>query len=571
MDRLPQRIIWMFFCVGILSSNLLYSQNLENLKDQDVASFSGSVQFSSQFYRTNQLALSREPLSYVLSGSPTISIYGISIPFNFTYSNSDLNYQHPFNQYGIAPSYKWAKALIGYNSVSYSKYVLRGLRIKGVGVELNPGKFRMAAFRGTLRKAVDYDLEPTGIGDFNYNTIPAYHQSGYGIKLGFGSSRSYIDLSILKAKDNPESIMVPDSINNPLPIEGNTAIGLSSQIKFSKHVTLKIELGLTAFTNNQEADSVNISNALAKTIVEPLYTPNESSQYLTALETDLKFKFKKFSPSINYTRIDRDYRSLGSYSRVSDIERIKIKAILNPSKKIKIGGSLGIQRNDINDVNALQNKRFINAFNVTIKPSKSFFVTGQYSNFGVTRAPRIDVTNDTIRYKQSTRNISISPTFISATPDKSHTLSLNLATSALQSEIGINDQASSSNLTGNINYSLSLIKIAASIGASVNYLKAEQQIPISTLGYTVFGSKSFANRQLQVGANASLFNSKSEGSKIASIYRFGGNFSYTINQSSALSFNLSWIRNDNTRSTLKPMQELLGNIMFNYQFLQNEK
>jgi len=550
---------------------LSQAQDLSNLKDKEAFSFSGNLSFTSQFYSTNSESLLREPLSYVISGRPTISIYGLAIPLSFTYSNSDLNYQQPFNQYGIAPSYKWAKALIGYNSISYSKYVLRGLRIKGLGVELTPGKFRLSAFKGTLRKAVDYDLDPTGIGDYNYTNVPAYHQSGYGFKLGIGSNKNYIDLSILKAKDDALSISTPDSTFAAIPIEENTAIGISSQVQFSKYVTLKTELGITAFTNDQNADSVNIADAVVKSIVDPIYTPNESSQYLTALESDLKFKFKKFTPSLNYTRIERDYRTLGSYSRLSDIERYKIKAKLKANKQITLGGSFGVQRNDINNVNVFQNKRFIRAFNLSIRPTKTFFVTGQYSNFGVTRAPRTDITNDTIRYKQTTRNISISPTFTSVGPKSSHTFSINLVLNTLASEVGATENEGTNNLNAMANYTLNLVPQGASFGGSVIYLLANQQIKLTSLGYSLFVSKSFAERKLQLGSNVSIYNAKNEIVKLGSTLQIGTHLTYTINPSSSLSMRANWIRNSSVSSSIKARRELLGNIQFNYQFIQNEK
>jgi len=51
----------------------------------------------------------RKPFTWMLTGSPTLSVYGITLPFSFTISEQQRNFRQPFNKFGVSPYYKWAK------------------------------------------------------------------------------------------------------------------------------------------------------------------------------------------------------------------------------------------------------------------------------------------------------------------------------------------------------------------------------------------------------------------------------------------------------------------------------
>ena len=77
------------------------------------------------------------------------SIYGLSLPFSFNVSQYSESYEDPFTQFGISPSYKWAKLHLGYRSIQFSPFVFDGQNFLGAGVELNPGSILLSFF---LRK-----------------------------------------------------------------------------------------------------------------------------------------------------------------------------------------------------------------------------------------------------------------------------------------------------------------------------------------------------------------------------------------------------------------------------------
>jgi hypothetical protein len=79
--------------------------------------------------------------------------------------------------------------------------------------------------------------------------LPAqYKRTGYAFKVGYGDQQNFIELSVLKAKDDPNSIARPVQAD-VTPAE-NLAIGLSTRISLIKNLTWDIHLGASAYTED---------------------------------------------------------------------------------------------------------------------------------------------------------------------------------------------------------------------------------------------------------------------------------------------------------------------------------
>ena len=110
------------------------------MKDSFKISGSAGVQLTT--YTSNGIESRRNPFSYLISGYITLSKGEFTIPLSFTYSEQERSFSQPFNEFGIAPTYKWVKAYIGYQNVNWSKFSMAGHQLLGGGLELTPGKFR---------------------------------------------------------------------------------------------------------------------------------------------------------------------------------------------------------------------------------------------------------------------------------------------------------------------------------------------------------------------------------------------------------------------------------------------
>lgn len=111
---------WYLFFISILLTNALFAQDLENISKQKPFAISSSLDIRGIGYTVDGIQARRSPFTYIVSGSPTITIYGLSIPLSFTFSEQDRSFRQPFNQFGLSPNYKWITLHGGYRNITFS-------------------------------------------------------------------------------------------------------------------------------------------------------------------------------------------------------------------------------------------------------------------------------------------------------------------------------------------------------------------------------------------------------------------------------------------------------------------
>jgi hypothetical protein len=110
----------------IVSTTQLTSQSLDKLKGQKPVTVGGFVSTNQVLNQIPTDSTSIFNYNSYYTGSLNFNIYGVSVPFTFIYTNQQGNFSHPFNQYGLHPSYKWIRSHIGYASMSLSPYTMSG-------------------------------------------------------------------------------------------------------------------------------------------------------------------------------------------------------------------------------------------------------------------------------------------------------------------------------------------------------------------------------------------------------------------------------------------------------------
>lgn len=148
-----------------LSGQSLFSQNLESIGKENPLTVSGGVSINQIFYGNNGLDSRRDPYSFFASGNINMDLYGWSVPLSFAYSNQQVSFQQPFNQYSINPTYKWFTGHLGFSSMNFSPYTLGGHTFLGVGAEARPGKWQVSAMYGRLLAPVQADSLSDNKGD----------------------------------------------------------------------------------------------------------------------------------------------------------------------------------------------------------------------------------------------------------------------------------------------------------------------------------------------------------------------------------------------------------------------
>ena len=181
---------------------LTYGQDVAEINRQQPFKINGNIGASANYYASNAEMASRPPWAWNLYGNFSARVYGIHLPFSFVVNQYGNSMTQPFSQFGISPEYKWAKLHLGVRYIQMSPLVFDGQSFRGVGLELKPKLFRFAGFYGKLNRKVNED---TTSGKF---ALPQFSRIGYGVKVGVGSEKHFIDLVYFHAKDDSTSAKI---------------------------------------------------------------------------------------------------------------------------------------------------------------------------------------------------------------------------------------------------------------------------------------------------------------------------------------------------------------------------
>ncbi|WP_445737583.1 hypothetical protein [Mariniflexile sp.] len=141
--------------IGLFSCFAAHAQDIQNIANQKPFKISGTIGATTTFFNADGRTSNREPFSWAIQGNPTISIYGVDIPFSFTFSEQQRYFRQPFNQFGLSPTYKWATVHLGHQNLKWLEFSLAGHNFFGGGFEINPKKFRIGAVYGRFLRPIE--------------------------------------------------------------------------------------------------------------------------------------------------------------------------------------------------------------------------------------------------------------------------------------------------------------------------------------------------------------------------------------------------------------------------------
>ena len=348
----------------LLSLPLLAQQvDLENIDTQlkeklkkKPFSILGSASVSGVYNEASD-SPSSEPFLYFFNGNITLGFYDWTMPINYRYTNQGdaLDYQIPFkfNRLSLHPKYKWVLAHIGDVSMSFSPYTFNGLQFTGGGLELTPEKYPLRAsfMGGRLAKATEYDGRP--------QTIPTYERWGYGTKLSYKKEDLEIGGILFFANDKA------NSLSAPIPDE-KKIYPLSNQV-------------YSGFAKYKPLHFIEVFGEYALSL---LGNTQSQKQDFTAYNAGINFIFTKASVGVRYEKVDPDYKTLGAYYFVNDMENITLNSSLNLFKgNVSIATSIGRQHDNLNQQKPKQSNQWVGSANVNAKVTPKLSLSGSYSNF----------------------------------------------------------------------------------------------------------------------------------------------------------------------------------------------
>ena len=547
-------------------SNTLQSQNLEGLSRQKPVLLSGGLTARTIFYDANGIPNRRQPFSYIFTGSPTISIFNsFTIPISFTYSEQDRSFRQPFNQFGMSPYYKWITIHVGYRNINYSQFTLAGHTILGAGIELHPGIFRFGFITGRFNRATPVDTSSKSFQPFTYSN------HGTAAKIGIGKGVDFFEVSMLKAKDDINSVHPPvDYIGTVTPGE-NIVVGINGQIKFLKNFTFVLEAATSLYTRNLE-NSTPLSDSTNKGITKILgnfISTNSTTERYNAIQTSLLYHEKIFSAKLQYRRVDPDYKTMGAYFFNNDIENITFAPSLNLLKnKFRFGGSIGFQHDNLLKQKQTTSSRVIGSANLSAELNEHFGIDFSYSNYSNTQLRKTILLGNTFRIAQVSENYSFTPRYILASEKFVHSVifsaNYNIFSSVDKTIDNLSDTKSNNYF---LNYQVTVVPRNLTYTFTLNYTDVKSaSYEDGNYGVTLGVNKVLNNSKLTAGWLGSFLKGL-HGKSTGLILNQNVTVNYRINKHHSFGTMISYINNKSQQTLITPSYyECQADLNYRYVF-----
>lgn len=569
-----ERTVCIFIFILVFSTHGL-SQHLENIKSQQPLKING-------FLSTNQVFSSNTKDIYTgyYTGNMNFDIYGVQVPFTFVYSSQKTNFSHPFNQFGLHPSWKWIRVHAGYGTMTFSPYSLRGILFFGGGVELTPpGLFHCSAMYGRLARAREGD---TAGGQLK----PVFRRMGYGFKAGMGRGKNFADLNFFQAADDPSSLSVfPDS-SGIMP-EANTVVSLNAGAELFKHVMFSGEIASSAITGDIRSEVVS-EKPLGWQPALWFMPPRSSTICRRAVKANLTYALSRFSFGAGYERVDPDFTTFGAYYFTNNMENYTVNASVNFfENKVSLSGNTGLQKDNLNKTNMNNNRRFVGSMSTTITPGERFNLNASYSNFTSYTNVRstFDYINqttpyqhwDTLNYRQISQSINASSSYqLSAGKDRRQTIAayLTCQTSGDQAGSGLPEKSRFYN--AGVSYTLGLAQPGMNIIASMNYNRNELTgTNTSTWGPAVTVSKMLLDKKMRTHFSCAWNTSFAHDASAGHVMNFRAGIAYTIRKHHHVNLNAlhQWREHKGMEVEIKRYATATVTLgyVYNFSLLDNKK
>ena len=543
----------LFLC--LILSKFIHAQNTTS----QAVKLSGGLNAYAGLYQASGIDARNQTTPFGLSGSVNVALPGgVSLPFSMVLGNQGASFRQPFNQFGVSPTYKWATAHAGYRNVQFSPFTLAGHTFLGGGFEINPGKLRLGAVYGRFNKAISTDLANPD------QALPSFKRTGYAVKLGYGTASNYVDLNLLNAADDQNSITPNESVT---PAR-NTVLGLTSRFTLVKKVSFELDAAGSAYTRDTRAQLIPLEQgSLLKAFT--IFMPAQlSTQLTTALQTAVGYQDKVFGLKLQYKRIDPNFQTMGAYYFQSDIVSYTVAPSFNlMNSKLRIMGSLGIQKDNLAQNKNAQTGRTVGSAVLSFNPSTAFGLDFQFSNYGISQQAGLRPIIDTLRLAQNNLSLMGNVRYNLQNESVSHLFTLT-ATHQQLSDLNQNTAEFTQNQNQNVNLSYFFTQLESGFGANATASYTQTFLPqnqtVRFYGPTVGVNHTLLDKKLNVSASGSYLFNQQLGQN-GQVINGSANASYQLGKRQSLSLQLGYL-NSNTGQPDQKFNELRGSLGYGISF-----
>ncbi len=370
-----KRIILLFSFL-LYCQSICFAQDIDRIIKSKPFEMTGAIGGNVGYYGVRGIDARTSPFRYGITARLNIKIYSFDIPIYATLRDHSFNYGGSFSRFRINPSYKWVKLHIGDVFMNFNRYTLSGRTVRGVGVELTPGKFRFKALYGKIEDLRSFS--DTLLLGTNFN--PTYSRRLAALGIGFGTASTHFDVFAVRTWDNLDSLN-GEQINEKITRQSNTVAGSVLKLRLGRSISFQTNFGLSFLTTNLDSYGENFvigQNGITNNLVEG----NLSSTFSYAGDVGLTYSAKFFSINGNVQYIQPYYQPLSVAFINSDILNYTVGGSLSLfERKLNLTGSVGVQSNNLTQTKLSTSNHIIANIAANIRISKQWSVNINYFNF----------------------------------------------------------------------------------------------------------------------------------------------------------------------------------------------
>ena len=445
-----------------MAAQSLTQNSISTIAKSDPLIITGAIGTQNTFYNSSVGSGYRSPWANTVNANLNIQLYGISMPFAFYYSNNNSSFSFPHISFHIDPTYKNWRAHLGRSSMGMSSYVMN-MSFNGVGLEYTDNKLRFGAFYGELRNAINDDPNDPSARQ------PQYRRMGWGMKVGYGSGRDYLDLYLMRAYDRLNT--VDEYWQQYIDPQENVAIGLKGGLGVTRWLTLRGNLGFSAFSKDFRAQRIK-SATLDKW--DKIFEARYSSLMRIAGDVSANLTLKNFNTSVFYRMVQPDYTTLGLYYTSNNYQSLGINASTTLFKRLSLSASFSGQEDNITRNQLYTTRGFVYSANASMPIVPQLHMNVGYSGYRQVQSDGTAHVNDTTRINRVMNTVYLSPSYTIEGEQFDHVLSFTFNYSENKDlNRFATGESDVTTLAAGLSYSLLLKSLEMDISSSLSHQQSK--------------------------------------------------------------------------------------------------
>lgn len=547
MKSLSRQATILIMSLAMAPAAGVMAQDISSIAKSDPLIITGAIGTHNTFYTSSFGTGNASPLSNSLYARLNLNLYGISMPFSFYYHNDNTSFGYPAISFHFRPTYKNWTLHIGESSMPFSSYIYN-IPFTGVGIEYQARQghnLRFGAFYGELREAINYEPDEISL------RRPQYRRTGWGMKVGYGSSRNYIDLYVFKAKDHLSSI--DECWHDQIYAQENLVGGTKLRLSLGRHLSLQANYAASLLSNDVRGQLVDVE---AVKRYDDIFDVRYTSIFRWAGDARLQGHWRHFNFLLSYKLVQPDYQSMGLHYVSSNYQSLSM-ATSATIGKLSVNANIAAQSNNLNGKQLYTTRGLIYSASASLPIGDSFSLTATYNGYRQRQYDGAAQVVDSTRVDRTTSSWSVMPCYQFETDATMQYVNLS-ANRTTNRDLnpwaqGLSDV---STLAMGAGYNVMVNAIETNFGADVSYQQSEGfGTEYRTVLYSLMAGRSFLKeKNLSTSASVTLTHNKV--SQQVSDLSLGGaaSASYTLHKVHSFNLTMSCNRYTSINFVSEPTQ-----------------